>query len=49
MKYAVKKDSCGVTYIPSFMKTDTGIQAILTFYFRNFRGCKVCNPDGRDL
>jgi hypothetical protein len=49
MKYAVEMDSCGVTYIPSFMKTGKGIQAILTFYLRNFRGCKVGIIDGREL
>jgi hypothetical protein len=41
--------SCGMIYIPSFMKIDTGIQAILRFYIGNFRGCNVGITDERDL
>jgi hypothetical protein len=33
--------SCSMTYIPSFMKTGIGIQAILKFYFGVLKGCNV--------
>jgi hypothetical protein len=49
MKYAIKMASYGKIYIPSFMKTGIGIQAILQFYLRNSRGCYVGITDGRDL
>jgi uncharacterized protein YraI len=47
MKYAVGMDSCGMIYVPSFVKIDTGVQAILRFCFRNFGGCNVGINDGR--
>jgi hypothetical protein len=31
MKYAVDMLSCVIIYIPSFMKTDIGVQAVLRF------------------
>jgi hypothetical protein len=37
------------TYIPSFMKIGTGIQAILRLCRRNLRGCNVGITEGRDL
>jgi hypothetical protein len=48
-KYAVGMVSCGMIYISIFMKTGTGVQAILRFYLRNLRGCNVGITDGRDL
>jgi hypothetical protein len=39
MKYAVEMVSCGMTYIPSFVKIGTGVQAII-------RGCNVGITDG---
>jgi hypothetical protein len=36
--------SCGMIYIPSFMKLGIGVQAILRFFLGNFNGW-----DGRDL
>jgi hypothetical protein len=36
-------------YITSFMKTDTGVQAILKSGLRNLRGCNAGITDRRDL
>jgi hypothetical protein len=41
--------SDGVIYIPSFIKIGAGVEGILTFYFRNLKGCNVGIPDGWDL
>jgi hypothetical protein len=49
MKYTVEMASCGMIYIPSFMKTATSVQAILRFCFRNLRGCNVGITDGKVL
>jgi hypothetical protein len=49
MIYAVEMASCGMVYLPNFMKIATGIQAILRFYLRNFRGSNVGITDGKDL
>jgi hypothetical protein len=49
MKYAVGMASCGMIYVSSFMKTSTGVQAILRFCLRNVRGCNVSVTDGKDL
>jgi hypothetical protein len=49
MKYAVEIALCGMVYVPSLMKIDTGNQAILRFCLRNFRGCNVHITDGRDF
>jgi hypothetical protein len=47
-KYADGLPSCGMTYIPSFMKIGTGIQAISGVCLRNLGGCNVGITDGRD-
>jgi hypothetical protein len=49
MKFVVETASCVMIYIPSFMKIGVGIQAILKFCLKNFRGYNVCITDGRDL
>jgi hypothetical protein len=49
MKYAVEMASCGMTYIPRFMKIVTGVQAILKVFLRNLRGCNVGITDWKDL
>jgi hypothetical protein len=49
MMYAVGMASCGMVYLPSFMKIRTGVQAILRFCPRNLKGCDVGVIDGRDL
>jgi hypothetical protein len=49
MKYAVGIASCGMIYVPSFMKIGTGFQAILRFCPRNVRGSNVGITDGRDF
>jgi hypothetical protein len=41
MKYAVEVASCGMIYIPSFMKIGIGVQAILRFYLSSLKGCHV--------
>jgi hypothetical protein len=47
--YAIEMGSGGMIYIPCFMKTGTGMQAIFRFCLRNFKGCNVGITDGRDL
>jgi hypothetical protein len=49
MKYAVEMASCGMIYIPSFMKIGGGIQAILRFGLCNLRCYGAGTTDGRDL
>jgi hypothetical protein len=51
MKHAVEMAWCGMIYeyIPSFMKTGTGVQAISRFCLRSLRGCNVGITDGWDL
>jgi hypothetical protein len=41
--------SCGMIYIPSFIKIGTGLKEILKFCLGNFRGCVVGSRDGMDL
>jgi hypothetical protein len=47
--YAIEMASCGTIYVPSFMKTGTGVQAILRFCFSDLRGFNVGITDGTDL
>jgi hypothetical protein len=47
--YAVAMASCGMTYLPSFMKIGTGVQGILRFRLSNLNGCNAGFTDGRDL
>jgi hypothetical protein len=49
MKHDFEMATCGMIYIPSFMKMVTGAQAILKFCLRYFRGCNVGIIDGSDL
>jgi hypothetical protein len=49
MEYAVEIDSCGMIYMPCFMKIGTGVQAVLRCRPRNLRGCNVGITDGMDL
>jgi uncharacterized protein YraI len=51
MTYAIETASGGMryTYIPSFTKIGTGIQAILRLCLRNMRGCNVGVTDGWDF
>jgi hypothetical protein len=44
MKYAGEMASCGVIY----MKIDIGVQVILKFFLRNFRGGNDDITNGRD-
>jgi hypothetical protein len=41
--------SDGMIYIPSFMGTDIGVQAILKFCLGNLRGCNIGITDERNL
>jgi uncharacterized protein YraI len=41
MMHAVETASCDMTNIPSLMKIGAGVQAILRFCLKNFRGCNV--------
>jgi hypothetical protein len=41
MKCAIEMGSGSMIHILSFVKIDTGIQAILRFCLRNLRGCNV--------
>jgi hypothetical protein len=44
--YTIEMASCGMIYIPSFVKIGTSIQAILRFCLRDLRGCNVGTTDG---
>jgi hypothetical protein len=44
--YAIEMGSGGMIYIPSFMKTGTGVQSALRLYLRNLRGFNVSITDG---
>jgi hypothetical protein len=39
----------GMIHISSFMEIGTGVQAIVWFYFRNFKGCNADISDRKDL
>jgi hypothetical protein len=47
--YVIELALCGMIYVPSFLKINTRVQAILKFCLRNFRGCYVGIADGGDL
>jgi hypothetical protein len=49
MKCTVEMASCGMIYIPSFMKIGTGVETIFKFGLRNLRNSDVGMTDGRDL
>jgi hypothetical protein len=49
MKYLAVMASYGMIYIPSFMKTCTDVQAILTLYLRHVNGCNVGIPEEKGL
>jgi hypothetical protein len=47
--YAVEIPSCGIIFLPNFMKIGTGVQAILRIFLSNLKDCNVDNTDSRDL
>jgi hypothetical protein len=49
MKYSAEVASCGMIYVPNFMKIGTGTEAILRFCLGNLTGCNVGISDVRDL
>jgi hypothetical protein len=49
MSYAVGMASCGMIYLPGFIKICIGVQALLEFCLRNLNGCNVGITAGRDL
>jgi hypothetical protein len=44
--YAIEMVSCGMTYIPSFMKIGKSVRALLRRSFRTLKGCNVGITDG---
>jgi hypothetical protein len=46
MKYAVEVYSCGVIYVPSFMKSSICVQVIFRFWLSNLGECNVGITDG---
>jgi hypothetical protein len=49
VKYATEMASAVMIYIPRSMTFGTGVQAVLKFCLRKFRGCYVDIRDSRDL
>jgi hypothetical protein len=49
MKCAIELASCGMIYLPRFMKISIDVQPILKFFLRNLKACNVGITDGRDL
>jgi hypothetical protein len=47
--YVVEMASCGMIYLPSFMKIGRGVQTILRVCLSDVRLCDVSITDGRDL
>jgi hypothetical protein len=47
MMYAIEMPSCGMIFLPSFMKIGTGIQVILRFLLSNLNGYTVGVTHGR--
>jgi hypothetical protein len=47
--YGVEMASCGMIFLPSFMKIGTGVRAILRFRFRNLNGCNIGITDMNEL
>jgi hypothetical protein len=41
MIYFFQMASCGMIYIPSFMKISEGVERILRFCFSSLKGCNV--------
>jgi hypothetical protein len=41
--------SCGMTFLPSFMKIGSGVQAILRFRLSNLNGCNAGITDGKEF
>jgi hypothetical protein len=41
MTYTVEMPSCGMIFVPSFIKIGIGAEAILWFGFKNLRDCNV--------
>jgi hypothetical protein len=48
-KYAIEMASCGMVYIPRFMKINAGLQTWLRFCLRSLRGWNVGITDGSYL
>jgi hypothetical protein len=47
--YTTEMASCDMTYIASFMKTGTGVQALFRFCTGNLKGCNIDITEGRNL
>jgi hypothetical protein len=48
MMHTVEMASCGIIYIPRFLKVGMGFQAILRVFLSNLNGCNVCITDGEE-
>jgi hypothetical protein len=49
VRYTAEMASDGMIYLPSFMKSGAGVQAILRFCLSNLNVCNVCISDGKEL
>jgi hypothetical protein len=49
MKHVVEMASCGMMYVPNFMKIGRGVEGILRFCLNNFKGCNDSITHSRNL
>jgi hypothetical protein len=49
MPYATEIASCSMIYMSSFLKINTGVQAIIRFCLSNLRGCNVGITDPKGI
>jgi hypothetical protein len=49
MTYAIEMASCGMMYIPSFMRNGAGVQSVFRFWPSNLNGGNISVTDARDL
>jgi hypothetical protein len=47
--YAVEIPSCGMIFLPIFMRIGKDVQAVLRFFPRNLSGCNVGITTGKEL
>jgi hypothetical protein len=49
MIYTIEVPSCGMLFLRNFIKIGTGIQTVLRFFLRKFKGYYVGITDGKEL
>jgi hypothetical protein len=49
MIYGVEMASCGMIFLPAFMKIGTGVEVILRFCFSNMNGCNIDITNRKEL